>query len=147
MPPPMSSPPRANSMGGLPKGVNNRTAFAYPLTFTTAAGTDLAASGGTRTLNVTGIPGQVFRFLNIGFASTGPFLIQLIMTRLGGGLFNEAVSSETLLGPLDRPGLMAWPIEVIGSEAIQVMLTNDNGALVNEVKLTFWGMRDYLGQC
>ncbi len=42
---------------------------------------------------------------------------------------------------------MAWPIEVVGSEAIQVMLTNDNGALTNEVKLTFWGMRDYLGQC
>jgi hypothetical protein len=143
MPPPSPS----NPMGALPKGINNRTAFAYPLSFTTAAGADLAANGGTRTLNVTGIPGQVFRFLNIGFASDGPFLIQLIMTRLGGGLFNEAVSSETLLGPLDRPGLMAWPIEVIGSEAIQVQLTNDNGAVLNQVKLTFWGMRDYLGQC
>lgn len=121
--------------------------YAYPLNFNTAGLGQLAASGGTVQGNITGIPGQTMQFMNIGFVSTGPFLIQLIMTRLGGGLFFSSISSETLLGPLDRPGLLPYPISVVGSESITVELTNDNGAVANDVRLTFWGVRVIQGAC
>lgn len=124
-----------------------RYCYAYPLAFDGQSLNVLGANGGTNQGQIVGIPGQVFQFVNIGFVCTGPFMLQLIMTRLGGGLFNSAISSETLLGPLDRPGLMPFPIEVAGSESITVFLTNDNGAVANTVKLTFWGFRDIIGQC
>lgn len=124
----------------------SRITWAYPLNFTGVAnGTDagaLPANGGSANNNVIGFPGQRWAFANIGFASTGPFLIQIVMTRLGGGLFQAPISSETLLGPLDRPGFLPFPIEVEGSESFTVQLTNDNGAVANTVRLTFWGYRD-----
>ncbi len=141
-------PPRATPQNAMPKRpMGKRFCYAYPLAFDGVSIPVLAASGGTQQGQIVGIPGQVFQFVNIGFVSTGPFMLQLIMTRLGGGLFNAAISSETLLGPLDRPGLMPFPIEVEGSESITVFLTNDNGAVANTVKLTFWGFRDIIGQC
>ncbi len=138
-------PPTMPRMPQQPSG--KRFCYAYPLTFDGVSNPVLGANGGSQQGNIVGIPGQTWQFVNIGFASTGPFKIQLVMTRLGGGLFFDAISSETLLGPLDRPGLMPFPIEVVGSESIQVVLTNDNGAVANTVKLTFWGFRDLIGQC
>lgn len=130
----------------MPPAKGTRITWAYPLNFTgTASGTNagqLAASGGTANNNVIGFPGQRWSFANIGFASDGPFLIQIVMTRLGGGLFQAPISSETLLGPLDRPGFLPFPIEVEGSESFTVQLTNDYGAVANNVRLTFWGYRD-----
>lgn len=130
----------------LPRPTGTRILWAYPLNFTgVASGTNagaLAASGGTANNTLVGFPGQKWSFANIGFVSTGPFLIQIIMTRLGGGLFQAPISSETLLGPLDRPGFLPYPIDVDGSESFTVQLTNDNGALINTVRMTFWGFRD-----
>jgi hypothetical protein len=127
-----------------PKGT--RYAYAYPLSFTSSGLGVLGANGGSQNGNIIGYPGQRWSFLNIGFASDYPFLLQLTLTRLGGALFNAPISSETLLGPLDRPGLLPYPIELEGSESIQVQLTNNapNTTSTNTVYMTFWGFRDML---
>ena len=138
-------PPNQSPRAQSPRADGSRVCFAFPLNFTSAAGFQLAANAGTQQLNISGNPGQNFHFVNIGLVSTGPFLVQLIMTRLGGGLFNEAISSETILAPLNMPYVLPFPISVYGSENIQVQLTNDNGAVANDVRLTFWGFKDYLG--
>ncbi len=144
----MPPPAAPNRLAG-PKG--NRWCWAYPLTFTGSANGSnagqLAINGGQAQSNIVGFPGQRWQFVNIGFSSTGPFLIQITATRLGGGIFFAPISSETLLGPLDRPGLLPFPIELEGSESFTIQLTNDNGAVANDVVLTFWGFRDLLGNC
>lgn len=137
MPPPVVS---KSAPQGIAPVSGKRFCFAYPLDFTDAH--QLAASGGTDQLVIAGDPNQRWNFVNIGFVSDGPFLIQLNMSRLGGGLFFNPISSETLLGQLDRPGFLPFPIEILGSESITVVLTNDNGAVANDVRLTFWGFRD-----
>lgn len=122
-----------------------RFCFAYPLDFVDSY--ELAASGGVQQLVLAGIPGQRWQFVNIGFVSDGPFLLQLNMSRLGGGLFFNPISSETLLGQLDRPGFLPFPIEVLGSESITFQLTNDNGAVANAVRIVMWGFRDMESSC
>lgn len=133
----------------LPRPTGTRYPFAYPLAFTgnNANGpTQLGVSGGQSTGIVISLASQRWSFVNIGFASTGPFLIQLIPTRLSGGLFYGPIDSRTLLGPLDRPGLLPMPLVLENTESMQVQLTNNNGAVANDVQLTFWGYRD-LGAC
>jgi hypothetical protein len=130
-----------------------RRLFAYPLFFTAGSLGILTASGGTGQGNIVGYPSQITVFTHIGFVSTGPFLLQLTPSDIGGGLFQAPISSETLLGPLDRPGLLPIPLVLRGNETVRVDLTNDNGAATNGVKLTFWGYREVprpgqsLGNC
>lgn len=139
MPPPVAARPAPQPVSG------KRFAFAYPLDFIDS--NELGASGGEKQLVLAGIPGERWQFVNIGFVSDGPFLIQMNMSRLGGGLFFNPISSECLLGPLDRPGLLPFPVEVLGSESITFVLTNDNGAVANAVRLVMWGFRDLEGSC
>lgn len=130
-----------------------RRLFAYPLFFTAGSLGVLAASGGTGQGNIVGYPSQITVLTHIGFVSSGPYLIQLTPSDIGGGLFQSAISSETLLGPLDRPGLFPIPLVLRGNETVRVDLTNDNGAATNDVKITFWGYREVprpgtsLGNC
>lgn len=119
-----------------------RRLFAYPLFFTSSSLGVLAASAGTGQANIVGYPSQITVLTHIGFVSTGPYLMQLTPSDIGGGLFQSAISSETLLGQLDRPGLLPIPIVLRGNETVRVDLTNDFGAASNTVKLTFWGYRE-----
>lgn len=119
-----------------------RRLFAYPLFFTAGSLGVLAASAGQGQANIVGYPGQITVLTHIGFVSTGPFLMQLTPSDIGGGLFQSQISSETLLGPLDRPGLLPIPLVLRGNETVRVDLTNDFGAAANTVKLTFWGYRE-----
>lgn len=121
---------------------NFRRLFAYPLSFSAAGLGVLAATGGTGQGNIVGYPSQISVFTHIGFVSTGPFLLQLTPSDIGGGLFQSQISSETLLGPLDRPGQLPIPLVLRGNETVRVDLTNDNGAATNTVLLTFWGYRE-----
>ncbi len=118
-----------------------RRLFAYPLFFRSGGVGQLTANAGTGTSNLVGYPSQVTVLTHIGFSSDGAFLIQLTPSDIGGGLFQAAISSETLLGPLDRPGLLPIPIVMRGNETVRVDLTNDFGAIANNVVLTFWGYR------
>ncbi len=120
-----------------------RRPYAYPLNFITADGTQLAINGGTQNLVVTGDVGIVTVFTHIAFKSTGDFLFQLRPSDLNAGLFQGNISSLTVLATLDRPGMLPAPIVVKGANSIRVELTNDYGALVNEVRFTLWGYRDY----
>lgn len=130
------SPARA----GAPKSY--RRPFAYPLFFTAAGLGVLAASAGTGQSNLVGYPGQISVFTHIGFASDGPFLLQITPSDLGGGLFQAPVSSETILAMLDRPG--QWPVPVVlrGNETARIDLVNDFGAVANAVRITFFGYRE-----
>ncbi len=134
--------PTAPAAAPRPKANSFRRLFAYPLYFTAGGLGVLGANAGTGVGNIVGYPSQVTVFVNIGFASDGPFLIQLTPSDLGGGLFQAPISSETLLGPLDRPGLLPIPLVLRGNETVRVDLTNDYGAIANSVKLTFWGYRE-----
>ena len=130
-----------------------RRLFAYPLFFTSGALGVLAASGGTGQSNIVGYPSQITVLTHIAFVSSGPFLLQLTPSDIGGGLFQAPVSSETCLALLDRPGLFPIPLVLRGNETVRVDLTNDNGAATNAVKITFWGYREVprpgsnLGNC
>lgn len=119
-----------------------RRLFAYPLLFTAGQLGVMAATGGTVQSNLVGYPSQITVLTHIGFVSTGPFLFQLTSSDVGGGLFQSQISSETLLGQLDRPGLLPIPIVMRGNETVRVDLTNDFGAASNAAKLTFWGYRE-----
>lgn len=119
-----------------------RRLFAYPLFFTAGSLGVLAANAGQGQANIVGYPGQITVLTHIGFVSTGPYLIQLTPSDIGGGLFQSAISSETLLGPLDRPGLLPIPLVLRGNETVRVDLTNNFGAATNAVALTFWGYRE-----
>ncbi len=119
-----------------------RRLFAYPLMFTAGGLGTLAATGGTGQSNLVGYPSQITVFTHICFVSTGPFLLQLTPSDLGGGLFQSQISSETLLSLLDRPGLLPIPLVLRGNETVRVDLTNDFGAAVNTVKMTFHGYRE-----
>ena len=119
-----------------------RRLFAYPLFFTATGLGVLAVSGGTGTANIVGYPTQITIITHIGFASDGPFLLQLTPADMGGGLFQAAISSETMLGLLDRPALLPIPLVLRGETTVRVDLTNDFGAVINPVKLTFWGYRE-----
>ncbi len=120
-----------------------RRPYAYPLNFLVANGTQLAASGGTQNQVATGDVGIVTVFTHLSFKSTGPFLLQIRPSDLNAGLFQGAISSETVLATLDRPGMLPAPIVLKGANSLRLELTNDNGAVVNEVRFTFWGYRDY----
>lgn len=119
-----------------------RRLFAYPLFFTAGGLGTLAATAGTNQSNLVGYPSQITVFTHIAFVSTGPFLMQLTPSDLGGGLFQSQISSETLLATLDRPGLLPIPLVLRGNETVRVDLTNDFGAVTNAVKMTFWGYRE-----
>lgn len=119
-----------------------RRLFMYPLFFTAGGIGVLAASGGQQQANVVGYPSQITVFTHIAFVSTGPFLIQLTPSDVGGGLFQSAVSSETLLSTMDRPGLFPIPLVLRGNETVRVDLTNDFGAASNAVKLSLIGYRE-----
>lgn len=133
--PPLTSQPQS-------KPTSYKRLFAYPLYFTASGLGILAANAGTGTSNLVGYPSQITVFTSIGYQSDGPFLIQLTPSDLGGGLFQSPLSSETLLGPLDRPGLFPIPMVLRGNETVRVDLTNNFGAIANNVSLTFWGYRE-----
>lgn len=130
-----------------------RRLFAYPLMFTSTGLGVLAASAGQQAANIVGYPSQISVFTHVCFVSTGPFLMQLTPSDIGGGLFQSAISSETMLSLLDRPGLLPIPIVLRGNETLRVDLTNDFGAVANTVKMTFIGYREVpapgqsLGKC
>jgi len=134
----MASPQQ--SAGRNPKSY--RRLFAFPLSFIAGGIGVLAANAGTQTSNLIGYPSQITVFTHWGFSSTGPFLIQLTPSDLGGGLFQSAISSETALALLDRPGQFPIPFLLRGNETVRVDLTNDFGAVANSVKITFWGYRE-----
>lgn len=120
-----------------------RRPYAYPLDFTVANGNALAINGGTQNLVAVGDVGIVTVYTHIAFKSTGNFLFQLKPSDLNAGLFQGNISSVTVLALLDRPGMLPAPIVIKGSNSMRVELTNDNGAVVNEVRFTLWGYRDY----
>lgn len=119
-----------------------RRLFAYPFLFIAGQLGTMAASAGTVQSNLVGYPSQITVLTHIGFVSTGPFLLQLTPSDVGGGLFQSQISSETLLGQLDRPGLLPIPIVLRGNETVRIDLTNDFGAVTNSAKITFWGYRE-----
>jgi hypothetical protein len=134
-----------NNTGKGPAGFNRRL-FAYPLFYTGA--NILAASGGVITQNVAGFgAGQQQIFTHFSFVADGPFLIQITPTDLNAGLFNAAVPSGTLLALLDRPGQLPYPITVVETNQLTVQLTNDNGAVANNVRFVFWGYREFMVNC
>ncbi len=138
------APPNSS---GMPNGFARRL-FAYVLNYTTASGFLLAANGGVQTQNVVGFgPGQKQVFTHFSFVSDGPFLIQVTPTDLNAGLFNTSVPSGCLLALLDRPGQLPLPIIVNETNQLAVQLTNNNGAVANNVSFTFWGYRDFQAQC
>lgn len=120
-----------------------RRPFAYPLDFLTANGTQLTANGGTNNQTVTGDVGIITVFTHISFKSTGAFLLQIRPSDLNAGLFQAPISSDTVLSLLDRPGMLPAPIVVKGANSLRLELTNDAGAVVNQVRFTFWGYRDF----
>ena len=128
------------------KPIGTRYCYAYPLAFISGGLGVLGANGLSQTGPVVGYPGQRWSFTHLAFASDYPFLIQINLTRLGGSLFNAPISSETLLGPLDRPGALPFPIILEGSESMNVVLTNNapNSTSTNTVYFTLWGYRDML---
>ena len=129
----------------MPAGFNRRL-FGYPLNFTGAS--ILAASAGNQTLNVAGFGGgQRQVFTHWSFKADGPFLIQITPTDLNAGLFNSAIPSTCLLALLDRPGALPYPIILTDTNQLQVQLTNDNGAVANNVVFTFWGYREFSATC
>lgn len=120
-----------------------RRPFAYPIALLSATANALAANGGQQAVNVIGDVGIVTVFTHIAFASTGPFLFQIRPSDLNAGLFNAEISSETVLALLDRPGMLPAPIVVKGANNLRLEFTNDFGAIVNEVKFTLWGYRNF----
>ncbi len=120
-----------------------RRPFAYPLNFLTADATQLTANGGTFNQIVQGDVGIVTVFTHLSFKSDGPFLLQLRPSDLNAGLFQNPISSETVLALLDRPGMLPAEIVIKGANSLRLELTNDFGALVNQVRFTFWGYRDF----
>ena len=126
----------------LPPPASFKRVFAYPLFFTSTGIGVLAATGGQQTGTVVGFPQQTTVLTHMCFSSDGAFLFQLTPSSLGGGLFFDQISSETALGPLDRPGLFPIPIVLSGQETLRVVLTNDFGGVANAVKITFHGYRD-----
>lgn len=143
----MAPNPQQVGPNGMPVGFNRRL-FAYPLNFTSSAGAQLTANAGNQTLNVAGFgSGQRQVFTHFSFVADGPFLIQITPTDLNAGLFNSAVPSGTLLGLLDRPGMLPYPIVLTDTNQLQVTLTNDNGAVANNVRFVFWGYREFTATC
>jgi len=120
-----------------------RRPFAFPLNFLTSLANSLAASGGTQNQIVTGDVGIVTVFTHLSFKSDGPFLLQIRPSDLNAGLFQNPISSETVLSMLDRPGMLPAPIVIKGANSLRLELTNDFGAVVNQVRFTFWGYRDF----
>lgn len=120
-----------------------RRLYAYPVNFLTSDSTSLAANGGTQNQTVLGDVGIVTVFTHLSFKSDGDFLLQLRPSDLNAGLFQGNISSQTILATLDRPGMLPAPIVIKGSNSMRVELTNDYGALVNQVRMTLWGYRDY----
>ncbi len=136
-----------STVAGLPAGFTRRL-FAYPLNFTAANGFQLAATGGQQTLNAVGYgPGQKQVFTHFSFAAQGPFFIQITPTDLNAGLFNSPVDSRALLALLDRPGQLPQPIIVVETNQLQVALTNNNGAVANDVQFVLWGYREFGANC
>lgn len=120
-----------------------RRPYAYPLNFLTADANALAINGGTQNLVATGDVGLVSVFTHISFKSDGPFLFQIRPSDLNAGLWQNPISSETVLSMLDRPGMLPAPIIIKGSNSLRLEMTNDYGALVNQVRFTLWGYRDF----
>ncbi len=120
-----------------------RRPYAYPLDFLTATANSLGATGGTQNQIVQGDVGIVTVFTHLSFKSDGPFLLQIRPSDLNAGLFQNPISSETVLALLDRPGMLPAQIVIKGANSLRLELTNDFGALVNQVRFTFWGYRDY----
>ncbi len=102
----------------------------------------LAANGGTQAVNIANPDTSGYVLItHWGIVSTGPFLFQVTPTDLGAGLFTAQISSETVLSFLDLPGRLPAPILMRGSDSIRVDFTNDNGAVANDVRMTFHGYR------
>lgn len=120
-----------------------RRPYAAPVNFLTAESKSLAASGGVQNGVVIGDMGIITVLTHISFKSDGPFLFQIRPTDLNAGLFQNPISSETALALLDRPGMLPAPIVIKGANSLVLELTNDNGAVINQVRFTFWGYRDY----
>ncbi|MEY2854677.1 MAG: hypothetical protein RL030_1809 [Pseudomonadota bacterium] len=118
--------------------------WAAPLAFlsTNSPSNVLAASGGLQSLSVQNPDTSGYALItHIGIVSDGPFLIQLTPTDLGAGLFVAPISSETLWSYLDTPGRFPQSILLRGSDSLRADLTNDFGAVANNVRLTFHGYR------
>ncbi len=126
-----------------PQMVYIRRPYAVPLDFLATQSNGLAASGGTQNANVVGDVGIITVITHIAFKSTGPFLFQIRPSDINAGLFQNPISSETALALLDRPGMLPAPIVIKGANSMRLELTNDNGAVANDVRFTFWGYRDY----
>ncbi len=122
-----------------------RRPYGAPLNFlsTNSPSNVLAASGGTQALVLVGDVGVVTVLTHLSFKSDGPFLLQIRPSDLNAGLFKDTMSSETLLATLDRPGMLPAPIVIRGANSLRLELTNDNGAIANNVRFSFWGYRDY----
>lgn len=123
-----------------------RRMYAYPVNFVVSAGNQLAASGGEQQFNLVSEPAQITVFTHIGFTSTGNFLMQLIMSDLGGGLFKSPVSMDGMLSLMDKPGEFPYPIVILGQGSMLVQAINDNGAVANDVRINFIGYRIFKGQ-
>jgi hypothetical protein len=120
-----------------------RRLFSYPLDFLVANGNALAINGGTQNQAIIGDVGIVTVFTHFSFRSTGDFLIQLRPSDLNAGLFQGNVLGRLFMTDLNRPGMLPAEIVIQGANSMRVELTNDSGALVNEVRLAFHGYRDY----
>ena len=120
-----------------------RRPYAAPLDFLASTGDGLAASGGTQNKVLSGDVGIITVITHIACKSTGPFLLQIVPSDLNAGLFQNPISSETILALLDRPGMLPAPIIIKGANSLRLQLTNDNGAVANDVRFTFWGYRDF----
>ncbi len=135
----------AVSPNALPVGWSRRL-FAGQLNFTGLS--ILPANAGVITLNLAGFGnGQRQVYTHFSFISDGPFLIQCTPTDLNAGLFTAPVPSGALLSLLDRPGCLPFPIIITETNQLKVDLTNDNGAVANNVRFTFWGYRDLSINC
>jgi len=130
----------------MPKKQYIRRPYAAPLDFLASTGDGLAASGGTQNKAITGDVGIITVITHIAFKSTGPFLLQIVPSDLNAGLFQNPISSDTVMALLDRPGMLPAPIVIKGANSIRLQLTNDFGAVANDVRFTFWGYRDFAVQ-
>ncbi len=102
----------------------------------------LAANGGTQAATVSNPDTSGFALItHWGINSDGPFYFQVTPTDLGAGLFTAQINSETVLSFLDLPGRLPQPILLRGSDSIRIDFTNDFGAVVNNVDMTFHGYR------
>lgn len=118
--------------------------WAAPLSFlsTNSPADNLAASGGTQAKSVSNPDTSGYALItHFGIVSDGPFLFNLTPTDLGAGLFTAQISSETALSFLDLPGRLPQPIMLRGSDSLRADLTNDFGAVANNVRMTFHGYR------